>query len=107
MIYIVGPVTGHEDDNRPAFEEARRALGPACIRLRTVQIPHDIVRPGATWEEAMRSCIRTLTYADELVYLPGSQDSRGAKLEMRVARALGIPVYSLEQYLKRLGRERK
>ena len=27
MIYIAGPVTGYEDGNRPAFEEALRTLG--------------------------------------------------------------------------------
>lgn len=124
MIYIAGPVTGYEDDNRQAFEEARERLYEAGVpRFRIekdyemglpqirpgeeIVIPHDLVPRGAPWKEAMRLCVRALTYADELVCLPGSQDSRGAKLEMKIARALSIPVYGLEQYLERLGRKQE
>lgn len=105
MIYIAGPVTGYEDDNRPAFEEARGRIQE--LYGLSVAIPHDFVPVGFSWPEAMRICIRRLTTASALVYLPDSQVSRGAKLEMKIARALGIPVYSLEQYLKRLERQRK
>lgn len=106
MIYIAGPVTGHEDDNRPAFEEARERLIAAGAG-EEVLIPHEVVPEGTPWEEAMRLCVRVLTQACELICLPGSQDSRGAKLEMKIARALSIPVYSLEQYLGRLGRKQE
>lgn len=119
MIYIAGPVTGYEDDNRPAFEEAReRIIAAGAPRYETfeelvegywepterdnISLPHDVVPLNASWTEAMRQCIRELTRADTLVYLPGSQDSRGARLEMKVARELGIPVYGLEQYLRHL-----
>lgn len=125
MIYTAGPVTGFENNNREAFEEARRQMVEATLASfgiddrarggrpytvaasRNILIPHEIVPAGAEWTEAMRICLRALTHADTLVYLPGSQDSQGAKLEMKVARALGIPVYSLEQYLKHLEHERK
>lgn len=100
MIYIAGPVTGYEDDNRPAFEEARRRL-IAAEAGEEVLIPHEVVPEGTPWEEAMCLCVRALTRADEVVCLPGSQYSRGAKLEAQIARALGIPVYGLEQYLER------
>ncbi len=124
MIYIAGPVTGYEDDNRQAFEEARgrleaagvprvrideeRHYGELLLKIRQgILIPHEFVPEGTPWKEAMRLCVRALTYADELVCLPGSQDSRGARLEMKIARALDIPVYGLEQYLERLGRKQE
>lgn len=100
MIYIAGPVTGYEDDNRPAFEAAREQI---FARYGLVAaIPHDFVPAGLSWPEAMRICIRELTGASALVYLPGSQDSRGAKLEITIARELGLPVCSSEQFLMRL-----
>jgi nucleoside 2-deoxyribosyltransferase len=102
MIYIAGPVTGYEDDNRPAFEEARRALkARGCLDVR---IPHDFVPEGAAWSHAMRRCIKELTDADALVFLPGSCDSRGASLESAIARELGIPAFSLWEALRTPGR---
>lgn len=54
--------------------------------------PHDNGVPaGAPWSEHMRADIRALTTCDELVYLPGSDASRGATVERYVAAALGIP----------------
>lgn len=114
MIYIAGPVTGHEDDNRPAFEEAQKRLRKAGVRY--VEIPHEFVPHDSAWETAMAKSITRLcaTWAntgklvcEAVVCLPGSQDSRGARLEMKIARALDIPVYGLEQYLERLGRKQE
>lgn len=38
-LYVIGPVSGHERDNREAFEEARRERG-VCGQL---GIPHRTV----------------------------------------------------------------
>ena len=124
MIYIAGPVTGYEDDNRQAFEEARERLYEAGVpRFRIekdyemdlpqirpgeeIVIPHDLVPRGAPWSYAMRLCVRALTQARELIYLRGSFGSYGARLETHIAHEIGIPVYSLEQYLERLGRKQE
>lgn len=114
MIYIAGPVTGYEDDNRLAFEQAQEQLRKAGVKH--VEIPHEFVPQDSAWETAMAKSITRLcaTWAntgklvcEAVVCLPGSQDSRGARLEMKIARALGIPVYDLEQYLERLGRKQE
>lgn len=119
MIYIAGPITGHEEGNRQAFEKAREQLYEAGVpRFRIeedyeaglpqirpgeqIVIPHEVVPDGAPWDYAMRYCVRTLTYANTLIYLPGSQCSHGARLEREIANAIGIRVFSLEQHLRHL-----
>ena len=43
LIYVIGPVTGRPDLNRPAFEAARRLLER---RGYAVEVPHDTPRDG-------------------------------------------------------------
>lgn len=45
LIYVIGPVTGRPDLNRPAFEAARRLLER---RGYAVEVPHDTIPPGRT-----------------------------------------------------------
>lgn len=102
-IYVSGPVTGARDGNRPAFERAARELRGAGYRAR---IPHDDVDPGTPWVAAMRlTLMAILAQADGLALLPGWKLSRGACLEERVARSLGMPVMTVAEWLHRDERE--
>ena len=95
-VYISGPITGVPDLNRPAFASAARILEERGFE--TVN-PHDNgLQPDAPWSEHMRADIRALTTCDRLVYLPGSDASRGAAVERYVAAALGIPESPIEDY---------
>ncbi len=89
-IWISGPVTGHADLNRPAFEAARVRL--SC--LGNVTIPHDIVPRDAEHDVAMRICINHIGFrADAIVMLPGWRGSKGACMERDFAETMcGIPV---------------
>lgn len=86
-VYISGPVTGVPELNLPAFE---RAAGLASSLGKTPLVPHWFVPAGASWEDAMRRCVETLAKADELWALPGWRDSRGARIEVALAKELGI-----------------
>lgn len=86
-VYISGPVTGMPDLNLPAFE---RAADLATSLGKTPLVPHWFVPAGASWEEAMRRCVETLAKADELWALPGWRESRGARIEVALAKELGI-----------------
>ncbi len=88
-LYVSGPVTGMELLNRPAFERAGRRLEAAGY---DVLLPHWFVPSGADWERAMRACVETLVKCDGVALLPGWGASRGAKLERRLALALGMEV---------------
>lgn len=96
-LYVSGPVTGARDGNRPAFERAARDLRGVGYRAR---IPHDDVAPGTPWVAAMRTTLMAiLAQADGLALLPGWEKSRGACLEERVARSLGMPVMTVAEWL--------
>ena len=87
-IYIAGPMTGLPDLNYPAFnaEAARlRAMG------------HHVENPAEnpkrdSWQGYMRLSIAQLVTCDAVALLPGWENSDGAKLEVDIARKLGLTV---------------
>ena len=108
-LYISGPVTGIPNYNREAFEEARKELRNEYI----VDIPHDCVDAGTPHGDAMTTLIHQLTATrysyyqekrvnryDGLALLPGWEQSEGAKLEKAVAEACGIPVKTVDEWIK-------
>jgi hypothetical protein len=88
-IYISGPVTGVPENNLPAFSAAAFRVMDAG---HTPIVPHDFVQKGMTWEDSMRVCIRVMMSADAVLVLPGWEGSRGALVEVRIARDIGMPV---------------
>lgn len=107
-IYIAGPMTGHKDWNFPAFFEVETQL---------IALGHDPVNPahndGATVQEALESAgspespnnpwrwymrrdLPHVLEVDALCVLPGWQKSKGASLEVTVAKAIGLPIMVLK-----------
>ena len=90
-VYLSGPMTGIPAFNRPLFHEVAarlrglgfKVLNPAEFFLGDVSLP---------WSMYMRASVEALLRADLVATLPGWENSRGAKLEVAVAEALGIPV---------------
>lgn len=109
-LYISGPVTGVPNDNRDAFADARISLYEAGI---TAFDPHCRVIPSDSRETAMLLCVNELTERtqklgirhpvpryDGLALLPGWEQSEGARLEVSVAEACGIPVKTVDEWLE-------
>lgn len=93
-LYLSGPMTGLPDYNFPAFEQARD-------RIRTMG--HEVICPaeagqveGWEWSDYMKRDILMLLDVDSVVVLPGWEDSRGARLEVHLASALGMTIYDLD-----------
>lgn len=94
-LYIAGPMTGLPEFNYPAFNAAARdlrgrghvALNPTLDRESPAEDP-----PGTTWEDYMRAALAMVIRADGIALLPQWERSRGARLEVDVARALGMQV---------------
>lgn len=105
-LYVIGPVTGREGDNREAFEEARRELEAAGFKA---VIPHDVVDAGGDWQLAMRQSIREMLRVragrpvhDGVAELPGLFGSRGA-LRARRLRPAGHPAQDRRGVVRRGG----
>lgn len=107
-LYVAGPMRGYEQFNFPAFHEATKELreagyvvfSPAEEDLRNGFVPDSTVDFSETsYQEAMRRDIRLVLEVAGIATLEGWENSTGANVEVTVARAIGIPVHSVEQWL--------
>lgn len=87
-VYVSGPMTSYQDFNRSAFRKAE-------ARLR--DMGHDPVIPvdsgvpaNEPWAAHLRADIRMLMDCHAIAMLPGWEGSKGARLEVGIARALGF-----------------
>lgn len=89
--YISGPMSGHLDFNFPAFTEKARELR---AEGKTVISPHELPGEelGHPWEWYLRRDLKALMDCTHVQLLPGWETSRGAQLEVYVARKLGMTV---------------
>lgn len=91
-LYLAGPMTGIENSNYPLFYRVAGALRGVGF---TVTNPAENVLPqgeGAVWTDYMRKSVVQVVHVDGLAVLPGWKKSRGARLEVHVAKELGVPV---------------
>ena len=93
-LYVSGPMTGIENHNFPAFNQAAakvRALGYYAVN--PVDINPD---PATPWLLCLRADIKALCDCDGIVLLPGWERSTGAQLELHIAHRLGMSVHFIE-----------
>ena len=102
MIYLSGPMTGLPEYNYPAFREASKKLrdfgqvvfDPSEAFEGKTDLPKEVY---------MRKDIEMLLQADVVALLEGWEESKGAQLEVEVARQCGIPVILLSKLLETEG----
>lgn len=91
-IYIAGPMSGYPDYNFATFNEAAKRLRAAG---------YEVVNPAEmdggdtsqSWGYYLKRDLPQLLSCDAVALLPGWERSRGAKLEVQTAKAVGMPVY--------------
>ena len=93
--YLSGPMTGIEDGNAPAFN---RAAADLTSRGWRVFNPAD-QGFGGSYNEYMAEDLKQVCLADAVIVLPGWEESKGANLEVHVARVLDIPVLAYGEEL--------
>lgn len=111
-LYISGPITGLPDHNKAAFEQAWEQLvgaGYTAVNphvICAVLAEHECAYPCTPselelpWADYLRSdLIEMLRSCEALAMLPGWETSRGARLEVHVARDLGWEVKPLSDWL--------
>lgn len=88
IIYIAGPMTGLKDFNRDSFflaelalkEQGHEVRNPACL-------PTDWSR----YEDYIEDSLAMLCQSEAVVFLPGSDKSKGAQIERQHAEKRGTP----------------
>jgi hypothetical protein len=96
-IYIAGPMTGKPEWNYPKFFKIERELNNLGYQniLNPASNPKD---PEKTpWSEFIQDALQMVIRSNALVFMDDWTQSRGARIEMAVARALGLPTFD-EQY---------
>lgn len=96
--FIAGPMTGLPEHNAPIFREVAR-------RLRNVGL--DVLNPAENHDGRMdlprpaylRATAEQVLKADAVAVLSGWEHSRGARLEVALARELGLPIVPVSRLL--------
>lgn len=102
-VYISGAMTGVEDYNRPAFKKAEERLSNMNFdvtnphNLFTEEELHSILgdvslSEDEKWGLFMKRDIEYLVKCDFIAVLPYWETSRGANLELAIAKAIKMPI---------------
>jgi hypothetical protein len=94
-LYLCGPVT-RDENYRSKFLEAGGKVFNAGFHPVN---PAAAISAGAEWGQAMREAVGLMLRCDGVALLPGWEDSRGARIEERLAREVGITVKPLEEWV--------
>ena len=89
-VYVSGPMTGYADWNFPAFNAAAADLRAQGLRVIN-PADHGLV-DGAEWADYLRTDLVQLLTCERIHLLPGWRKSKGAQLELHVAKALGLQI---------------
>lgn len=94
-LYIAGPMSGLPEFNYPAFHAAEAQLQAAG---------YETLNPATngekdSWADYMRAGIAQVIQADGIAFLPGSDGSRGARVELNLAGILGMAVKPLAEWV--------
>jgi hypothetical protein len=99
--YLAGPMTGLRQHNFPAFESAAKELRQQGYDIKS---PHEIDF-GETEENRgrmlpynyyLKESLKLLLQCDGIVMLPQSHLSRGARIELELAKNCGMEVWRYE-----------
>ena len=91
IIYVAGPISGIKDHNRPLFNMVAAELADQG---------HSVLNPatlpdGLSQGQYMQICLPMVAVADELVMLPGWEQSEGAYIEFCLAKKSGKTIREL------------
>ena len=89
-VYISGKVTGMEEEAFKKFDEAEKLLVALDFNVvNPMKLPHN---HDKTWDSYMRECLIHLMSCDKIYMLRNYEYSRGAVLELFIAKELGMLV---------------
>ena len=96
-LYLSGKITGNENYKND-FAAARAKLEQAGYDVcdpTTFELPED-----APWADAMKYDIREMLHCEGVALLPSWEESKGACIEARLAKDLGMMTKTVGAWLK-------
>ena len=111
IVYISGPITGIKNNNASEFYKTEQELKRVFCNLAYLKVVNPIrlgqrvnvyfeeisrilkTKKTPKWEDYMRVCIAELANCTHVVVLKNYKNSKGVKVELFVAKMLGIPVF--------------
>lgn len=102
-LYVAGPMTGYEDCNYPAFNEAAERLEGAGYKV--VNPATCVIGTEAHYVDFIREDLRMMLDCHGVATLEGWWESAGARNEVQVAGILRMPVRSVNEWLERARQE--
>ncbi|AYN57702.1 deoxycytidylate deaminase [Arthrobacter phage Daob] len=100
VLYLAGPMTGLPEFNYPAFNVAAGKLRAAGFEVLN---PAENKPDKPDWVGYMRASIGQLIRADAVAVLPGFADSRGARIETKLAVELEMTIRPVRAWLTEAG----
>lgn len=109
-VYLAGPMRGYDNYNFPAFTDACAVLRIAGYEVFS---PHErdlaegfdptktLNGQGFDLRAALLWDMEAVLSSDAVAVMPGWQDSRGARAEVALAEAAGIPWMTVADAVKR------
>lgn len=94
ILYISGTVTGVEN-YLALFDHAEHTLLQAGF---SVCNPTKLCQAHWTWERCMKTVLKAMMDCDALALLDNWEQSRGANVEVRIAKELNMPVKLMSEW---------
>lgn len=98
-IYIAGKVTGElPEPTTDKFKKKQIELeGKGFDVVNPIEVVNNV---NENWHTAMEMCLQALESCDAIFMLPCYVDSKGAKVELKTAKEMGIQIYyNLEEII--------
>jgi hypothetical protein len=99
-IYISGQMTGVAEYNFPEFNRVATLLRAKGFNV--LNPAEHGCSPEYTWSDYMRMDIADLINSDIVATLPSWEKSKGANLEVYIAKQLGMPVVDYSELIESL-----
>lgn len=96
-LYVAGPITGYPRGNKEAFDDAAWRLSEAGY---DVVNPRDSGFAARPWKYYMRLGLKGMLECEGLALLDEWGKSRGACLEVYIAKELEMPIKIVDEWVK-------
>ena len=107
-IYLCGPVTGRDGAEASGHfykveQNIHQNKDAESAEMICTSNPMRFCDPNISWPRAMKICIGEMVRCGGIALLQGWQESKGAKIELKLAQDLHIPVVYVEPPLDFIG----